>query len=161
MEKIVTVQQAIQIAEKLHKEAKRVVLAGGCFDILHIGHIIFLEKAKAAGDNLFVLLESDQSIRKLKGANRPINNQEDRAKILAALESVDYVVLLPPHLKDEDYDHTIIQLKPAIIATTQGDLQRKQKARQAALINCKIIEVTGFIRDQSTTQLVKLLGKKL
>lgn len=161
MNKVLSVSDAIKISAKIRKEGKTIVLVGGCFDILHIGHIIFLEKAKAAGDSLFILLESDQSIRKLKGANRPINNQEDRAKILAALESVDYVVLLPPHLKDKDYDHTIIQLKPAIIATTQGDLQRKQKARQAALINCKIIEVTGFIRDQSTTQLVKLLGKKL
>lgn len=161
MEKIVTVQQAMQIAEELRKETKHIVLVGGCFDVLHIGHITFLEKAKATGDSLFVFLESDESIQKLKGKKRPINNQEDRAKILAAFESVDYVILLPPHLTDIDYDRMIIQIKPDIIATTQGDLHRKNKERQATLINCKVIEVTDYIRDQSTTRLVELLGKEL
>ncbi len=161
MEKIVTVQQAVQIAEELRKETKHIVLVGGCFDILHIGHITFLEKAKATGDSLFVFLESDESIQKLKGKKRPINNQDDRAKILAELESVDYVILLPPHLTDIDYDRMIIQIKPDIIATTQGDLHRKNKERQATLINCKVIEVTDYIRDQSTTRLVELLGKEL
>lgn len=161
MKKIVTVQQAIQIAKKLHKETKSIVLVGGCFDILHIGHITFLEKAKESGDSLFVFLEPDESIKKLKGENRPINNQENRAKILSALESVDYVILLPLHLTDIDYDRMIIQLKPAIIATTRGDVHRKQKARQAALIKSKVIEVTDYIRDQSTSRLVKLLGSEL
>lgn len=161
MEKIVTVQQAIQISKQLHEENKNVVLAGGCFDILHIGHITFLEKAKAAGDSLFVFLEPDESIKKLKGENRPINNQEDRAKILAALEAVDYVILLTPNLRDADYDRMIIQIKPAIIATTQGDFYKKHKERQAALINSKVVEVTDYIMDQSTSRLVKLLGKEL
>ncbi|MBU3978874.1 adenylyltransferase/cytidyltransferase family protein [Patescibacteria group bacterium] len=161
MKKIVTVQQAIQIAEKLHKETKHIVLVGGCFDILHIGHITFLQKAKAAGDSLFVFLESDESITKLKGKKRPINNQEDRAKILGALESVDYVILLPPRLADTDYDRMIIQIKPAIIAITSGDPYKKQKKRQAALIDSRMIEATDFISDQSTSRLVKFLGKKL
>jgi rfaE bifunctional protein nucleotidyltransferase chain/domain len=161
MNKILTIDQAITESEKIRRQKKLVVLVGGCFDILHIGHITFLEKAKAAGDSLFVFLESDESIKKIKGENRPINNQEDRAKILATLEPVDYVILLPPHLADKDYDRMIIQLKPAIIATTQGDLHKEQKARQATLVNCRIIEVTDFIRDQSTTRLVKLLGDDL
>lgn len=161
MNKIVTVQQAVPIAEKLHKETKRIVMVGGCFDILHIGHITFLEKAKKTGDKLFVLLESDQSIRKIKGAGRPINNQEDRAKILTAFESVDYVILLPSNLSDKDYDRIIIQIKPSVIAITQGDVYKKNKERQAALINSKVIEVINVIKDQSTTRLVKLLGKEL
>lgn len=161
MDKIIDADKAIILSEKLRNQGKTIVLAGGCFDILHIGHITFLEKAKAAGDSLFVLLEPDESIKKLKGENRPINNREDRAKILGALEPVDYVILLPPHLTDIDYDRMIIQLKPAIIATTRGDIRWKNKERQAALINSKIIEVTDYIRDQSTTRLVKLLGKNL
>lgn len=161
MNKIVNINKAIVLSEKLRNQGKTVVLAGGCFDILHIGHITFLEKAKAAGDELFVFLESDATIRTLKGENRPINNQEDRAKILAALEAVDYVILLPPHLKDQDYDRMIIQLKPAIIATTKGDPYKKHKERQRVLINCKLIEVSDFISDQSTSRLVKLLGKEL
>jgi len=161
MNKILTIEQAIKEGENIRRKGKTIVLVGGCFDILHIGHITFLEKAKAAGDTLFVFLESDESIKKLKGENRPINNQENRAKILAALTPVDYVILLPTHLKDLDYEQMIIQIKPAIIATTQGDVRRKNKERQAALINCRIIEVTNYIRDQSTTRLVKLLGKEL
>lgn len=161
MNKIVTIVDAVKQSALLRNQGKKVVLVGGCFDILHIGHITFLEKAKATGDALFVLLEDDKSIRKIKGENRPINNQDDRAKILAALESVDYVILLPPNLIDRDYDHMIIELKPAIIATTQGDMQKKNKERQASSVNCKVIEVTNFISDQSTSRLVKLLGKEL
>jgi len=161
MGKIVTINKAIILSERLRNQGKTIVLAGGCFDILHIGHITFLEKAKASGDSLFVFLEPDESIKKIKGGGRPINNQENRAKILAALEPVDYVILLPPHLTDIDYDRMIIQLKPAIIATTLGDVNRKNKERQAALIKSKVIEVTDYIRDQSTSRLVKLLGNEL
>lgn len=161
MNKILTIEQAIREGENIRRKGKTIVLVGGCFDILHIGHITFLEKAKAAGDKLFVFLESDESIRKLKGVNRPINNREDRAKILAALESVDYVILLPAYLKDSDYDNMIIKIKPAIIAITKGATRRKNKERQAALASSKLVEVTGYIRDQSTTRLVKFLGKEL
>jgi len=159
--KIVTVGQARERAKALHSENKSIVLAGGCFDILHIGHITFLESARSAGDALFIILEADESIKKLKGEDRPINNQEDRAKILAALEAIDQVVLLRPHLKDHDYDELIAQLKPAIIATTEGDINRHRKARQASLVGAKIINVTNVISDQSTTRLIRLLGKDL
>ena len=74
---------------------KITVLAGGCFDVLHPGHIVFLEKAKKAGDYLVVLLESDKKIRKLKGKGRPVHSQKERAEILSALKSVDSVVCLP------------------------------------------------------------------
>lgn len=161
MKKIITINHAVKESGILRHNGKKIVLAGGCFDILHIGHIIFLEKAKAAGDRLFVFLESDESIKKLKGENRPINNQEDRAKILAALMMVDYVILLAPYLTDKDYEDMIIRLKPDIIAITKGDPNKGQKKGQADLINSRIIEVTGFISDQSTTRLVKLLGKEL
>lgn len=157
MHKILTVQKSIEIAKNLRSKGKKIVLAGGCFDILHIGHITFLKKAKEAGDSLFILLESDEAIKRIKGKNRPINNQEDRAKILAALNVVDFVVLLPANLTDKDYDRIVIQIKPAIIATTKGDPFRMHKERQAVLINCKIIDVTDIISDQSTSRLVKLL----
>ena len=73
---------------------KNIVLVGGCFDIVHLGHLIFLEKAKAKGDILIVLLESDENIRKNKGQNRPINNQEDRALFLSKLKMVDKLDIL-------------------------------------------------------------------
>ncbi len=161
MNKILTIENAIRIAQNLRSKKKSIVLAGGCFDILHIGHITFLEKARAQGDNLFIFLESDNTIKKLKGENRPVNHQADRAKILSALESVDVIILLNSGLADTDYDEMITQLKPDIIAVTNGDKNKKQKEQQAKKINSRLIEVTPVISDQSTSRLIKLLGNDL
>jgi FAD synthetase len=137
---------------------QKIVLVGGCFDILHIGHITFLEKAKKAGDYLIVLLESDQAIQKLKGKNRPINSQADRAKILSSLKVVDKVIALPV-MKDLDYDELVKKIKPAVIATTSGDSGIHHKKRAAKLVGAKVKVVTKNIKDQSTTNLVKLLSE--
>ncbi len=159
MKQIVTIDQAIQEAALLHKQHKRVVLVGGCFDLLHVGHITFLEKAKAAGDVLVVLLESDAAIRKTKGNDRPINNQHDRAVVLSCLCMVDYVIPLPDSFVNYQYDKLVIDLKPAIIATTRGDASRHHKERQAAQIGAQVIDVIDQIRNQSTTRLVSLLNE--
>jgi glycerol-3-phosphate cytidylyltransferase len=159
MNKIVTTEEAIALSNKLQKEGKKIVLAGGCFDILHIGHLIFLEKAKKEGDILFVMIEHDESIKQAKGVHRPVNTQHDRARILAALMPVDYVILLPPLLNDALYDDLVIRLKPAIIATTEGDKNRFHKERQANRIGAKITTVTAAIHNQSTTRLIEFLKK--
>ncbi|MDP3988556.1 MAG: adenylyltransferase/cytidyltransferase family protein [Candidatus Levybacteria bacterium] len=156
MSKILSIEKAIEISRKLKHQGKTVVLAGGCFDILHIGHIEFLKKAKEYGDFLFLLLESDETCQS-KGKKRPINTQKDRAIILSALESVDYVIKLPPLRSDKDYQDLIISLKPDTIATTKGDLYKHIKERQAKLINAKVVEVIGKISNKSTTNLIKLL----
>lgn len=157
MNKILTTDQAIQIATDLHKQGKRIVLAGGCFDILHIGHITFLDQAHAAGDVLFIFVESDETIKRLKGKNRPINNQHDRAEILAHLSMIDYVITLPPVTDDSFYDNLVIRIKPAIIATTAGDKYKIHKERQAKEIEAKVVDVTTPINNQSTTRLISLL----
>lgn len=157
MDKILSTEQAIEVSNKLHKHQKSIALAGGCFDILHIGHITFLENAKRAGDVLLILLESDEAIQRTKGKNRPINKQQDRAKILAALSVVDYVILLPPDMKNKNYDELVIRIKPAIIATTEGDLYKFHKERQAKLINAAILTVTVPITNQSTTKIINIL----
>src|SRR5438552_12737795 len=95
MKNIVDIKHAIEISKTLKKESKQIVLAGGCFDILHPGHIQFLQQAKTTGDVLFVLLESDKKITQLKGDQRPLHTQEERAAMLIALRFVDYVILLP------------------------------------------------------------------
>jgi len=74
---------------------KTIVLTNGCFDILHVGHVRYLSAARAMGDMLVVGLNTDDSVRKLKGPERPVNSESDRAEVLAALESVDYVTLFP------------------------------------------------------------------
>jgi rfaE bifunctional protein nucleotidyltransferase chain/domain len=159
MNKILTTKQADQISSKLHKQDKKIVLVGGCFDLLHIGHITFLEEAKKQGHTLLVLLESDDAIKKTKGSGRPINSQKIRAKILAALAVVDYVILLEPDMTNTDYDALVFAIKPAIIATTQGDVHRHHKDRQAKQIGAKVVDVTQPISDKSTTKLINLLNE--
>ena len=155
---ILTVEDSIRLSEKLRQQSKKIVLVGGCFDILHLGHTKFLESAKKLGDYLFVLLENDKSVKKLKGKNRPINNQTERAQVLTALSAIDYVVLLPTMKTDKDYDRLIIQIKPAFIATTQDDPNILHKERQAKLVRGQIKIVAKRIRNKSTTKLARLIS---
>jgi len=91
--KIKTREEIRKTAEELKKQGKKIVTCNGCFDILHSGHIKFLREAKQQGDILIVLLNSDQSVKKNKGPERPINSQNDRTEVLAALEAVDYITI--------------------------------------------------------------------
>ena len=91
--KIKTRKEIKEMAERLKKEGKKIVTTNGSFDILHIGHIKSLQKAKEYGDALIVGLNSDSSIKKYKSKNRPINSQNYRAEMLAALECVDYITI--------------------------------------------------------------------
>lgn len=159
MNKIITINQTAKISKKLKDQGKKIVLAGGCFDILHIGHIRFLEEAKKKGDILFVLLESDQTIQKLKGPNRPVNLCKIRAHVLAALESVDFIVVLPPLCQNIDYDAIIGGIKPDIVATTAGDPNRRHKERQAKLVDAKVLNVIKRISGLSTSRLTELFIK--
>lgn len=134
---------------------KKLVVVGGCFDLLHFGHIIFLQKAKAKGEILLALVESDETIQKLKGRERPIHSQIVRSQILAELKSVDFVLMLPPMNTDHDYDQLITLLHPSIIATTEGDKYAFHKKRQAKKIGAKMLYVTAEIEDHSTSKIIK------
>ena len=158
MKPIITVSQAIKLAASLNKLGKKIVLIGGCFDIVHLGHLIFLEKSKSIGDVLFVLLESDQTIKKLKGNNRPINSQINRAKFLTYLKSVDFVVLLSEMKTDQDYLNLITQIKPSIIAVTQNDPKIKLKTIEAKSIQAKLSIVTNIVPQKSTSLIIKSLN---
>lgn len=147
------------LANILSKQNKSIILAGGCFDILHVGHITFLEQAKNQGDILVILLEADETIKKYKGEKRPINTQKDRAKVLSAIHFVDYICLLEANMTDADYDRLVFTLKPAIISTTKGDMYRFHKERQAKKIGAVVKDVTEHIPEKSTTALFNLLDK--
>lgn len=129
------------------------VLVGGCFDILHYGHIHFLREAKKLGDHLIVALESDENLKRLKGSTRPIHNQKQRKEILESLKFVDKVLLLPEMKTDSDYEKMVTKIAPHIIAITKGS---KTKTH-AHLVGAKVVEVPK-IRVSSTTQIVKLIG---
>lgn len=160
MDKSLSIEEAIKVSEKIKQEGKTIVLVGGCFDILHIGHLRFLKEAKKRGDFLFVLLESDEKIKEIKGKNRPINTQEDRAIILGALNIVDYIILLPLLKTNQDYDDLISKVKPNIIATTKDDPTKFHKERVGKIVNAKVVDVIGKVSDASTTRLAKLIAKE-
>ena len=133
---------------------KKVVLVGGCFDVLHPGHIIFLQKAKAAGDYLIVLLESDERIKKLKGIKRPVHDQKMRALMLYAVRYVDQVISLPDLKKDEDYEKIVAKIKPDIIAVTKGGSDYHHEKRVAKLVGAELKYVTKMIGNYSTTAIL-------
>ena len=93
--KVVTVEELAQITKAMRAAGKRLVVTNGCFDLLHLGHVRYLRAARALGDVLAVGLNGDQSVRELKGADRPINNERDRAELLATIEDVDFVAIFP------------------------------------------------------------------
>lgn len=159
MRKILNIKDSIEIAKKLKSKNKTIVVVGGIFDILHLGHIKFLENAKKYGDYLFLLLEDDIKARKEKGKDRPIHSQKDRAKILSSLQSVDYIVLLTNMTSNIRYDKIMVELKPDVIATTYGDPYVEHKKRQARLINGKVEYVTKRIYSHSASKYIKLIAK--
>lgn len=161
MGKIILPVDAKALSQTLTDQNKRIVLTGGCFDLLHRGHIDLLSNAKKQGDVLFVMLESDQTITHLKGQTRPINTQDDRAYLLSHIEDVDYIIMLPPLLSNEDYDKLIFDIKPAIIATTKGDPAKMHKIRQAETVSAKVIDVTDVVTNASTTRLADILSKEI
>ncbi len=136
---------------------KQIVLVGGCFDLLHFGHISFLKQAKALGEYLVVALESDENVRRMKGDARPVHTQSQRKEMLESLSFVDEVIPLPPMQGDRDYYELVRKIKPSIIAITQGDSAKIKKLEQANEIGAKLI-VIPKIHTPSTSQLSKLLG---
>jgi FAD synthetase len=158
MNKIIEIDEAIKIASKLRKQSKTIVVAGGFFDVLHLGHIKFLEKAKKEGNYLFVLLEDDAKAKKSKGKARPVNSQKDRAEILSSIQSVDYVIMLKNMTNNNLYDKILLQIRPNVIATTYGDPYVERKKTQAKLVQGKVVCVIRRISDLSTTKYIESIN---
>lgn len=157
MAKIINLEALEKEIASIKKARQSIVLVGGCFDILHIGHIKFLKEAKKNADFLFVLLESDETVNKLKGVNRPYFTQIDRAEVLSAIEFVDYVLLIPPIKEDTDYNKLISQINPDIIAVTENDPILEKKINQAKMVDGNI-KIIPYLTTFSSSNLAKLLG---
>ncbi|MEY2576200.1 MAG: D-glycero-beta-D-manno-heptose 1-phosphate adenylyltransferase [Verrucomicrobiota bacterium] len=93
--KILTPDQARTLGDEMREDGRKLVFTNGCFDLLHVGHVRYLQAARALGDALLVAINGDESVRALKGEGRPLNRAGDRAELIAALECVDHVVIFP------------------------------------------------------------------
>mgnify|MGYP001559626885 CR=1 FL=1 len=133
------------------------ILIGGCFDILHIGHIKFLKKARSFGDYLIVLLESDANIKKLKGNSRPFHSQKERKEILLSLKFVDKIIILPDIVDNTFYDNLIKKIKPNIIAITEDDPIKNKKLIQAKSIGAKLKVVKKY-KSHSSSKIMNMTG---
>jgi len=145
--------QIIRISKRLKEQKRKIIFTNGCFDILHRGHASYLEQAKALGDVLIVGLNSDESVTRLKGANRPVNLLEDRAFLLAALESVDYVV---PFAEDTPYQ--LIQSILPQILVKGADYAEKEVVGSDIADEVILID---FVEGKSTSNLIKKIESKL
>ncbi|MGJ0323613.1 D-glycero-beta-D-manno-heptose-7-phosphate kinase [Aliarcobacter cryaerophilus] len=144
---IKTFDEIKTLASKLHSQGKKIVFTNGCFDILHVGHVKYLEVAKSYGDVLILGLNADNSVRKLKGPTRPINTQDDRAYILASLESVDYVVIF-----EEETPYELIKLIKPHVLVKGGDYEGKEVVGQDIADELKLVQ---FVDGKSTTNTIK------
>ena len=135
------------LAKKLHDKGKKIIFTNGCFDILHAGHVKYLEEAKSYGDILILGLNADSSVRKLKGPTRPINNQDDRAYILASLESVDYVVIF-----EEETPYELIKLIQPHVLVKGGDYEGKDVVGQDIAQELRLVQ---FVNGKSTSKIIQ------
>ena len=151
--KIISFNEAKKLAENLKKENKKIVFTNGCFDILHIGHVKYLQKAKTLGDILIVGVNSNKSVKRLKGNNRPVNDEYDRAYLLSSLEVVDYVVIF-----EEDTPYELIKkIKPDILVKGK-DYEGKEVVGSDIAKEVKLIE---FINGKSTTNIINKIKLKM
>jgi D-beta-D-heptose 7-phosphate kinase/D-beta-D-heptose 1-phosphate adenosyltransferase len=150
--KIKDFTQITRIAKRLKEQKRKIVFTNGCFDILHRGHASYLEKAKDLGDILILGLNSDESIKRLKGESRPINTLEDRAFLLAALESIDYVI---PFTQDTPYE--LLQCILPNILVKGADYLGKEVIGSDLADEVKLID---FVEGKSTSSIIeKIEGK--
>lgn len=144
------------ICGQLRAGGKRIVFTNGCFDIIHAGHVRYLNQARALGDCLIIGLNSDASVRQLKGASRPINNERDRAEVLGALRSVDYVVVFG----ETTAERIISRIKPAIYAKG-GDYSIETLPEAQAIAACGgEIRLLPFVDGKSTTNIISKIQSK-
>lgn len=154
-DKIKTQSQLVRFVRQLKKRKKRVVFTNGCFDILHSGHVYYLEQAKRLGDYLVVGLNSDRSVRRIKGKGRPVNAEKDRACVLSALASVDFVSIF----SEETPLHLIVLIKPDVLVKG-SDWKTSQiaGAKEVLAWGGKVRRV-ALLKGRSTTATLQKLKK--
>jgi rfaE bifunctional protein nucleotidyltransferase chain/domain len=155
--KIIDMNELAQRARELRAAGKKLVATNGCFDLLHVGHVRYLQAARGLGDVLAVGLNGDRSVRELKGNGRPINNEEDRAEVLAALECVDLVAIFP-EMRAVQF---ILAAQPAIYAKGGDYTSETLNAEERAVLQevGAEIRIIPFEKGYSTSLLLEQLRK--
>jgi rfaE bifunctional protein nucleotidyltransferase chain/domain len=151
LRKIVTREQARRLAEEWHGRGEQIILTNGCFDLLHVGHIRYLHAAKQLGGKLVVALNADESVRKIKGAGRPLMPERERAEILAALEDVDAVVIF----SEPDVRAVIRDLRPDVQAKGTDYTAESVPERDEVMAYGGRVEIVGDPKDHSTTEILE------
>lgn len=150
-------KNAADFCEDLRRRGKKIVFTNGCFDIIHAGHVRYLTAAKSFGDVLIVGLNTDESVRRLKGANRPINSQADRAEVLLGLKAVDDVIFFG----EQTAENLIAEVKPAVYV--KGGDYTLETLPEAKIVQSYggSVEFVNLVAGRSTTNIVeKILGVK-
>ena len=156
IEKILSPEQMLRERQRLRAAGRRLVFTNGVFDILHVGHVRYLEQARTLGDALLVAINSDQTVRELKGAGRPVFDQPERAEILAALRCVDYVTVF-----DNISPRSLItQLLPDVLVKG-GDYQLDQihGREEVEAAGGKVISLP-FVEGASTTDIIRKISHR-
>jgi D-glycero-beta-D-manno-heptose 1-phosphate adenylyltransferase len=146
-------EELISLRKKLKEENKKVVFTNGVFDILHSGHVDYLTKAKSLGEVLIVGVNSDSSVRRIKGEKRPIINEKERAFIISSLKPVDYVTLF-----DEETPQILIEnIVPDILVKGADWSIDKIVGKDIVEKNGGAVQTIEFINNQSTSQIIELI----
>ena len=149
---------AANFCDEIRRQGSRIVFTNGCFDIIHAGHVRYLTAAKNFGDVLIVGLNTDESVRRLKGSSRPINNQDDRAEVLLALKAVDHVIFFG----EQTAENLIAEIKPNVYVKG-GDytLETLPEAKIVSQFGGRV-ELVNLVAGRSTTNIVEkiLMGLK-
>ena len=142
-----------ETCREIRQGGKKIVFTNGCFDILHVGHVRYLTTAKSFGDVLIVGLNTDESVKMLKGENRPINNEKDRAEVLLGLKAVDYVVLFG----ERTAENLVSEIRPNVYV--KGADYTVDKIPEAKIVQCYggKIELVKFVAGHSTTNIIQKL----
>jgi D-glycero-beta-D-manno-heptose 1-phosphate adenylyltransferase len=151
--KIVVLEELSRIVRQARSEGLRIVLSNGCFDLLHVGHVRYLEGAQREGDLLITAVNDDSSVRRLKGPGRPLMPASERAEILAALECTDYIVVF----KDETVDGLLKALRPDVHAKGTDYTPESVPERDTVLSYGGRIAIVGDPKERSTRSYLEKL----
>ena len=149
------IKSLAKICENLTAQNQKIVMTNGCFDIIHPGHVYLLAESKKLGDVLIVAVNSDASVRRLKGDNRPINNQDDRLYVLSGLQSVDYVILFD----EETPEKLICSILPDILVKGSDYRNKEIAGRNCMEENEKRIILVDILPGKSTTNVIDKASK--